>query len=329
MFNEILANNPMQLLVAIVNYRTPSLTIDCLRSLEEEVRALPGTYVVVADNASGDGSVEQIAGTIVTEGWGDWASLLPLERNGGFAFGNNAVIRTALQSTNSPPYFLLLNPDTVVRPGALQVLVDFMDKHPQVGIAGSRLENVDGTPQFSAFRFHTILSELDLGLRLGVVSKLLARWSVAPPIPEEPCQTDWVSGASMMVRREVFEAVGLLDEKYFMYYEETDFCLQANKRGWLCWYVPQSRVVHLVGQSSGINDPNRPPQRLPKYWFDSRRRYFIKNHGWIYTALTDVFWASSFALWRLRRIIQRKPDRDPPKLLSDFLHNSVLVTIKN
>ena len=325
MDNAIAPNNPTRLLVVILNYRTPSLTIDCLRSLASEVTSLPGIRVVVSDNASGDKSVEQIGAAIETEGWGDWASLMPLEHNGGYAFGNNAAIALELQSTNPPPYFLLLNPDTIVRPSALQVLMDFMDEHPDVGIAGSRLEDPDGTPQRSAFRFHTVLSELDFGLRLGVVTKLLSRWIVAPPVSDETCQTDWVAGASMIVRREVFEAVGLLDEKYFMYFEEVDFCLQAKKSGWPCWYVPQSRVVHLVGQSSGVTDTKRPPKRLPTYWFDSRRRYFLKNHGWLYAALTDATWVFGFVLWRWRRVIQRKQDKDPPKLLGDFILNSVFL----
>src|SRR4028118_285920 len=324
MSNEISPNSPTPLLVVIVNYRTPSLTIDSLRSLVSEVQALPGTRVVVTDNNSGDGSVEKIGAAIETEGWGEWASLMPLELNGGFAYGNNAAIRPVLESVNPPPYILLLNPDTIVRPRALQVLVDFMNKHPDVGIAGSRLEDPDETPQRSAFRFHTAFSELDFGLRLGIVSKLLSKWVVAPPVSDETYQTDWVAGASMIIRREVFEAAGLMDEDYFMYYEEMDFCLQAKKAGWSCWYVPESRVVHLVGQSSGVTDTKRPPKRLPQYLFDSRRRYFIKNYGWLYAALADHAWASGFALWRLRRVIQRKPDNDPPKVFGDFLRNSVL-----
>lgn len=325
MSNAIEQNNLNPLLVVIVNYRTPSLTIDSLRSLVSEIHSLPGTRVVVTDNNSGDGSVEQIGKAIETEGWGEWASLMPLERNGGFAYGNNAAIRPALESTNPPPYILLLNPDTIVRPGALKTLFEFMNEHPNVGIAGSRLEEPDGTPQCSAFRFHTVLSELDSGIRLGIVSTLLARWVVWPPVSEEICQTDWVAGASMIIRREVFETAGLMDEEYFMYYEEMDFCLQAKRAGWSCWYVPESRVVHLVGQSSGVTDTKRPPKRLPQYVFDSRRRYFIKNYGWLYAALADHAWASGFALWQLRRVIQRKPDNDPPQVLSDFLRNSVLL----
>ena len=314
-----------RLLVVIVNYRTPELTIDCLRSAESEVLALPGTRVVVTDNASGDSSVEKIQAAIDSEGWGAWASFQPLDCNGGFAYGNNAAIRPALESPNPPPYILLLNPDTIVRPGAFKVLVDFMDEHPDVGIAGSRLEDPDGTPQRSSFRFHTVFSELDAGLRLGVVSKLLSKWVVAPPVSDETGPTGWVAGASMMIRREVFEAAGLMDEGYFMYYEEMDFCLQAKRAGWSCWYVPQSHVVHLVGQSSGVTDTKRPPKRLPQYWFDSRRRYFLKNYGWLYAALADAAWTVGFSLWRLRRVIQGKPDQDPPNFLSDFVRNSVFL----
>ncbi|MBF2049605.1 MAG: glycosyltransferase family 2 protein [Elainella sp. C42_A2020_010] len=310
--------------LVVLNYRTPDLTVDCLHSLVDEVKALPGTHVTVVDNASGDSSVEKISSATAQSGWGDWVTFMPLEKNGGYAFGNNAAIRAALDTPHPPEYILLLNPDTVVRPGALKALVDFMDTHPDVGIAGSRLEDLDGTPQRSAFRFPSIFSELDGGLRLGIVSQLLATWAVAPPVSDVACQTDWVAGASMMVRRQVFETVGLMDEKYFLYFEEVDFCLAAHRAGWPCWYVPESRVVHFVGQSSGVTDTKRQPKRRPTYWFDSRRRFFVKNYGWWYAVLTEAAWASGYALWRLRRAVQRKPDTDPPNLLSDFLLNSVL-----
>ena len=169
------------------------------------------------------------------------------------------------------------------------------------------------------------MSELDNGLRLGIVSRLLAKWQIAPPVSAVDCEADWVAGASMIVRREVFETVGLMDEKYFLYFEEVDFCLAADRGGWPCWYVPESRVVHFVGQSSGVTDTKRKPQRRPTYWFDSRRRFFVKNYGWWYAVISEALWASSYALWRLRRVVQRKPDTDPPKLLSDFLLNSVLL----
>lgn len=317
---------PTRLLVAIVNYRTADLTIDCLRSLEAEVRTLGGTKVVVADNASGDGSAQRIRQAIETHGWSSWASVLPLERNGGFSYGNNAVIRPALEAPDRPrpDYILLLNSDTVACPGALGALLEFMEAHPEVGIAGSRIEEPDGAPQHSRYRFHSVWSELDSGLRLGLVTRLLRKHVVAPPLVDAAHPTDWVVGASMMVRREVFEDIGLLDPGYFLYFEEADFCLNARRAGWSCWYVPTSRIVHLVGRSSGITNLLHPPVRRPRYWFESRRRYFVKNHGRLYALCADGAWALGFALWRVRRVLQRKPDTDPPHMLWDFLRFSFL-----
>lgn len=277
------------------------------------------------DNASGDGSVEKIAQAIAAAGWDNWASLLPSETNGGFAYGNNLAIRPALQSAAPPPYFMLLNPDTEVRPHALKTMIDFMVEHPDVGIVGSGIEAVDGALWPITFRFPSIFSELDNVLRLGIVSKLLAKWVVAQKMTNEAQPVDWLPGASMMIRREVFETVGLMDEEYFLYYEETDFCLQAKRSGWPCWYVPQSRVMHISGQSTGVTGNHGLPKRQPKYLFDSRRRYFVKNHGWLYAALCDGIWLHGFVVWRFRRFIQRKPDLDPPYMLLDFCRNSILL----
>ncbi len=315
------------LLVVIVNYRTAPLTIDSLRALVPEVQSLPGTHVTVVDNDSQDGSAEKIGAAIASEGWGDWATLIPSSLNGGYSYGNNLAIRPVLETDNPPDYFLLLNPDTQVRPGALKALVDFMEQHAEVGIAGSSFENRDGAPWLTAFRFPTVLSELENGIRLGLVSKLLSRWTVAQDMTDQPQQVDWLPGASMMVRRQVFDSIGLMDEEYFLYYEETDFCLQANRAGWSCWYVPQSRVMHIAGQSTGVTSTDGPPKRMPQYLFDSRRRYFVKNHGWLYAVLADFAWSSGYALWRLRRIVQRKPDTDPPYLLLDTLRNSVFLKL--
>lgn len=314
-----------RLLVVIVNYRTPDLTIDCLRSLEHEVETLGSTRVVVADNDSGDGSTQRIGAAIEDHDWSRWATLMPLERNGGFSYGNNAVIRPALESQDSPPpeFILLLNPDTVVCPGALGALVEFMESHPEVGIAGSRVEEPDGSPQHSRYRFHSVWSELDNGLRLGLVTRMLRNHVVAYPLVNKAHPTDWVVGASMIVRRQVFKDIGLLDPGYFLYFEEADFCLNARRAGWSCWYVPTSRIVHLVGRSTGVTNRKGPRMRRPRYWFESRRRYFVKNHGRAYALCADAAWAMGFALWRVRRIVQRKPDTDPPHMLWDFLRFSL------
>src|SRR5262249_35439808 len=149
----------MRLLIVIVNYQTADLTIDCLRSLVGEIDS--GARVVVTDNFSNDGSPQKIASTIDQNNWRQWATLLPLDRNAGFAAGNNSAIAPALKSADPPQYVLLLNPDTLVRPGAMRALLRFMDENPHVGVAGSRLEDLDGTPQRSSFRFPGLASEFE------------------------------------------------------------------------------------------------------------------------------------------------------------------------
>jgi N-acetylglucosaminyl-diphospho-decaprenol L-rhamnosyltransferase len=314
-------------LVVIVNYRCADLTIDCLASLEAEIASLPGISVTVVDNASGDGSADRITRAIHERGWSKWASFQPRETNGGFAAGNNTAILPALASATSPRYVLLLNPDTVIRPGAVHALVEFMERNPGVGLSGSRLEDPDGTTQRSAFRFPSILGEIEAGMRFGPVTRLLSRYVVARPVQEAAGPTDWVAGASLMIRREVIEAIGALDDDYFMYFEEVDFCLRARRAGWPCWYVPESRVVHLVGQSSGVTDTAKATRRRPAYWFQARRRYYLKHHGRLKTFFADLAWTLSYMTYLVRCAFQRKPDRDPEKLLRDFIRHNFLLPI--
>jgi len=315
-----------RLLIVILNYRTPALTLSCLRSLARQIVQLPDAEVVVTDNDSGDGSAELIARGIADEGMSSWARCVALPRNGGYAYGNNAPVREALQRANPPDHVLLLNPDTEVLPGAVQALRDFMRTHPECAIAGSRLEDTDGTVHCSAFNFPSMWSELDRGLQLGVVSRLLRDKVIYRPIPEAPTPVDWVAGASMMVRREVFEQVGLIDEAYFLYFEEVDFLLRAHRAGYQTWYVPASRVIHHMGASTGVTDIKKAPRRIPTYWFESRRRYFVRNHGVLHAAAADLFFLAGNALRRVRSLVSSKQRRpDPPSMMADYVRNSVLL----
>lgn len=300
--------SPHRLLIVIVNFRTSSLTIDCLASLEADITVLPDAKVVVVENASGDGSLDRLQSAVSQRGWSRWVRVDPLDQNLGFAGGNNAAIAPAVIEApdTRPDFVLLLNPDTIVLPGAIVELLQFLEAHPQVGIAGSRLEGIDGIPQCSAFRFPGVFSEAISGFRLGLLSSMLNRFVVAPPIQASAHRTDWVAGACMLVRREVIDRIGLLDQKYFMYYEEVDFCLRAARAGWPCWYLPSARVVHLVGQSSGVTSNEGQTRRLPKYWYQSRRRYFVKNHGRLYALATELAWMVGYLTWKARCWIQRK-----------------------
>lgn len=310
-------------LICIVNYRTAALTVACLRSLQPEAAAQGRTQVVVVDNASGDDSVPHIQAAIDNEGWRSWARVVASPRNGGFAAGNNDAVRAA--RTAAVPFDLvwLVNPDARVRPGALARLCAFMAEHPRAGIAGGSMEQGDGTRWPLAFRFPSVFGEIEGGVRLGLVSRLLANHAVGRVMGDEPRRTDWICGANFMVRATVIEQIGLMDEGYFLYFEETDYCREAHKAGWECWYVPDARVLHIAGQSTGVTGAEASMRRRPGYWFESRRRYYVKQHGRAYAALADAAWLASHALWRLRCLLQRKPRNEPPHLLRDFIAHSI------
>jgi hypothetical protein len=320
-----------RLLVVIVNYKTADLTISCLSSLESEIKRFPSFCVTVVDNASGEGSTLEKA--IKSHGWEQWVDLIVSPQNSGFAAGNNIAIRAHLASTNPSDLILLLNSDTEVRAGALRNLVDFMDKNPHAGIAGSGIKNSDGSDWPIAFRFITPASEFVGGLRLGFVDELFPRFVVARQMDQgRPALVDWVSGACIMVRRQIFDSVGLLDEAFFLFFEEVDLCIRARRAGWTCWYVPKSRIMHIGGQSTGLSpvsgdshSPTSPVKmpRMPDYWFNSRHRYFMKNFGLGGAIRADIGFCLAYGLWRIRRILQRKPDRDPPHMLRDFVRHSL------
>jgi N-acetylglucosaminyl-diphospho-decaprenol L-rhamnosyltransferase len=309
----------MKLFVVVVCYRVPDLTIDCLRSLSRELERVPGARVGVCENGTGGDAPERLARAIEENGWSSWCELTVVYPNRGFTGGNNLVVRPLLESADPPEYVLLLNADTIVLERALEALVQFMDDHPEAGIAGSQLLSPSGEVQASPFRFQNALSELDRGLRLGIVSKLLS--SGNPVQTTTANRADWVSGASMILRRSMLDQIGLLDEGLYTYFDDIDICLRAQRAAWETWYVPQSRIIHIEGASTGLN--GRELKRRPAYWFEARRRFFLKNYGGLHTALADGAFLCGCATWRLRRWIQRKRDTDPPHLLADAFRHSV------
>jgi len=308
--------------IAIVTYRSAALTIDCLRSIEPE-RSTPGMRirVVVVDNASEDAPT--IAETVAANSWSSWVTLIKAPRNGGFAYGNNLAIQRAYED-GAPDYVYLLNPDTVVRKAAIGALAHFLEVHPDVGIAGSSFENLDGTDWPIAFRFPSMLSEFEGGLQFGLATWVLRRWVVAVQMSKGAQPIDWVPGASMMIRRAVIEAIGGLDENYFLYFEETDFCLRAKRAGFPTWYVPESRVMHIAGQSTKLTERNALPKRLPAYWFESRRRYFTVAYGVYYAMAVDIIAFVAYCLGACKRLLQRRTDRGTPRFLADLMRHSAL-----
>ncbi len=271
--------------VVVINFRTPQLTIDCLETLVGEIDPSQD-LVVVVDNDSGDDSLARIANHIEAQGWQDWVNLIPTGRNGGFSFGNNVGIES-VEAKN----YLLLNSDTLVRPGALETMRTALQERDDVGLVGPRLEWRDGTPQISCFRYRTPQSELITAASTGFVTKLFQNYAVALPLSDERTDPPWASFACILIRREVFDQVGLMDDGYFMYFEDIDFCRRARKSGWKVLYEPAARVVHLRGGSSNVKDALAKRKRPPRFYYESRARYFAKFYSRAGLWFTNLMWA--------------------------------------
>lgn len=312
----------LDIAVVIVSYKSAQLTINSILSIARE-RTIQGLSirVFVVDNASGD--LDALSQALAIHDWTSWVTLIDAPKNGGFAYGNNLGIKHAYK-TGSPSYIYLLNPDTEVRAGAIGSLVSFLEAHPSAGIAGSGIENADGSEWSIAFRFPTLLSELSGGLGTGLVSRLLRRWEVPQRMSRTAQPIDWVSGASMMLRPALLTAIGGLDENYFLYFEETDLCFRASKAGFSTWYVPEARVMHLEGQSTKVNERNVRPTRLPQYWFESRRRFFARNYGIRHAVLIDIVAVCARSLGWLKRVLLGRRRTAVPYFIRDLLRHSVL-----
>lgn len=308
--------------ISTVNYKTAELALNSCALIVEKFKQDCNIFIV--DNHSQDGSAALITQRIAERNWGDQVQFIPLSSNGGFASGSNAGIREALKLDCD--YIMLLNPDTEIREGAITALAHFLDTHPEVGIAGSQLENADGGAENSAHYFLTPFGELVDTARLGVLTKLLSTYEVTPPRQDVAHQCDWVSGSSMMVRREIFENVGLLDEAYFLYFEEVDFFFRVKKAGWQTWYVPDSKVMHIEGAATGI----KSNKRRPAYWYESRRRYYVKNHGVLTLVLADICWAIgrfSFVFRQMFGLGKKQPQQDPKWFAYDLLKGDLVAIL--
>jgi GT2 family glycosyltransferase len=235
--------HPQAIAVVIVSYNTAGLLRRCLASLAG--CALP-LRVFVVDNASADGSAAMVRSEFPA------AELIALDDNVGFARGTNVGI-AALGFLGAA--VLILNPDTEVLPGAIEALAAFLDAHPRVGMASPRLLNPDGTPQAAAFRFPTpLMTALDLFPPGEVLpGRLYGSWwhgRYAQERGDAPFPIDHPLGACMLLRPELIAQVGGLDEGYFMYSEEIEWCWRVRAAGWAIWQVPAAQVIHVGGAST-------------------------------------------------------------------------------
>lgn len=297
---DLVAPIMSKLAIIILNYKTPHLVIDCLQSLSSEVDA-EHHRVIVVDNASNDGSVDTIQGAIATNGWTDWSNVIPSPVNGGFSAGNNLGIK----SIDAEAY-LLLNSDTLVRPGAIATLLDTMEQHPEAGLISPRLEWPDATPQISCFRYQSPFSEFIASACTGLLTSLLNRFDVPLDVSERLTTPEWTSFACVLIRKEVIDQVGLMDEGYFMYYDDIDYCRQARKAGWEILHNPAAHVVHLRGGSSSVKSEMANRTRPRPYLYASRSRYFSKYYGPFGLLMANGMWLLGRSVSLLRELVGQK-----------------------
>ena len=299
-----------RLLIVLLNWRTAPMTLraaaEGLAAMAELRRIMPAALceMVIVDNASGDGSYEMLSEAATGRGWTKDGTVRVIQsgHNGGFGAGNNVGIRAGMSDGTPPDLVYLLNSDAFPEPDALLALIRALAADPGAGIAGSFIFGEDSTPHETAFRFPSFLSEFETSACTGPISRLLSRFRVPLDIPQHTTRVDWLAGASMMIRREVLEQIGLFDETFFLYFEETDLCLRAERAGFATLYVPESRVMHIGSVSTGM----KTWVELPDYWYDSRLHYFTKNHGKLYAGLCSLAQILGAGVQLLRRPAKRR-----------------------
>lgn len=252
----------MTLSIVIVSYNAKAELEDCLRSLRGNPPSLPHDVVVV-DNESTDGSAD-----LVATQWTD-VRLIRMGRNAGFSAANNAGIRAT-----TGDLVLLLNSDTIVPPGALDRLIARLEATPDAAIAGPRLIDASGEPELSFGRMISPAAEVrqkTLGLLFAAGFGPAKRWVDRETRREQ--FVDWVSGACLLVRRADAEAVGLLDERFFLYTEDVDFCASVRARGRRVLFAPAAEIVHLRGRSRAS-----APRRADTAYRRSHVAFYEKHH---------------------------------------------------
>ncbi|MDF1809957.1 MAG: glycosyltransferase family 2 protein [Phycisphaerales bacterium] len=283
-----------KLAIVVLNYKTPDLVIDCLQSIHGQIDER-FHRVVVVDNYSGDDSADKIENAIDTHSWSEWVSVVRSPVNAGFAAGNNVGINAILADV-----YLLLNSDTIVREGAIKTLLTTMSEHSDVDMLGPQLEWPDGKPQISTFRYRTPISEMMYAAKLGLLGRLFPKHVVARELSEFEVGLDWVSFACIAIRKKVFDSVGLLDEKYFMYFEDMAMCRKATKAGFKIAYQPDAHVVHLRGGSSPVKEQTIQRKRRPAYYYAARSHYLRSSYGLVGFILGNILWTMGWILSLVR-----------------------------
>ena len=262
----------MKLSIIIVSWNVKKDLENCLNSLYKNQPSYPFEIIVV-DNASADDTVNILKNDFPE------VMMIANRNNLGFAAANNQGIERA-----KGQYILLLNPDTIVHSGSLDVLIEFMDENEDVGICGPKLLNTDGSIQRSIRRYPSFRGALHrhtVFKSLGVFKSEYRRWLMKDFGQDGQRDVEQLMGAALMVRKSVLDEVGGMDERFFMYYEEVDLCYRIKQAGWRVVFLPQADITHLGGRSS-----EQVPVEKQLMAMTSLLKFFRKHRG---KSMTAVF----------------------------------------
>lgn len=270
--------------IVIVTYNSASVIDACLESIPG---GGPSSETLVVDNGSSDGTVERVRQRF------PWVRLIMGHGNVGFAGGNNL----GFQASHGA-YLFVLNPDTQLHPGALRRLVDFAEAHPQVGMIGPRLVHPDGRLQHSTFRFPDMRQAI-FGFfeRLAPTDSVLnGRYPVEAYARVRPAEH--LLGAAILVRRAVWQQVGGMDERFQLYFEETDWCYRVRRAGWQLMYLPDATVMHI-----GAHATQREPEAASLTFARSRAYFYRKHYGRLHTWALKLITVVGLAFWLARSLV--------------------------
>jgi N-acetylglucosaminyl-diphospho-decaprenol L-rhamnosyltransferase len=289
----------LDLAIIVVNYKTPILVTTVLGSLISEVDP-NSMLVIVVDNYSQDNSLNIISKWVSDNNSEDWVKLIDAGENTGFSGGNNIGIKS-VKTKN----YLLLNSDTVVRPGTVSKLLYAAKQNKNAGLISPRLEWESGEPQQSCFNYHSPLSEFISSAGTGFIESFLKKHTVSNPISDIPNNYDWCSFACILIKSEVIEQIGLLDDQYFMYFEDVAFSYHANLAGWKVLNIPSASVVHLRGGSSTVKLQKKMRNPIPRYYYESRTRFFYQVYGHSGLFLANILWTAGRLISLVRQSVNK------------------------
>ena len=297
-----------EIAVIIVNYDAADLAAAAVDSVLAHAHDGHAVSIHLVDNASPGDDADRLREAARTRGWGGRVRLRLEPVNHGFGRGNNLVLEDLAAGPAPPDYVFLLNPDALLANETIAILAAFLESHPRAAVAGARIRN-PGRPEpvVAAFRFPGFLSTFSAALSFGPVARRLGRHAVALAPDTPTSRVDWVAGAAVLARFDVWRDLTFFDPVFFLYYEEVDLMRRTARAGWECWHVAEAEVVHVEGASTDVRSADARKRR-PAYWYHSWQHYFRKSHGRAYALASAAAWMAGAAI---NAGIARLRGRDP------------------